>query len=440
MEEKKYGLVTAITMVVGIVIGSGIFFKADDILVKSDGNILVGALALAIGAFGIIFGGLTIAQIAQREDGVGGIIAYSEKAYGKKVGYYVGMTQIVLYYPCLIAIVAWVAGTYTSILFNFEINGLFHWGISLFYICFVFTVNLVAKKLGGIMQNITTFIKMVPLILIAVLGITYGSDNISSLQLGGSGVLSTVGVLVTVAFAYDGWILTTSICHEVKNAKRNIPLALMIGPIVVLVIYMLYYLGISLALGADQIMALGDGHVAALANKLLGAGSYKYIVVCIIISVLGAMNGLTLGMIRLPYSLGVRKEVIKSDWLAKVNKKTGMPVNAGILSFLIVLFWFVFHFLTTKISYISTFDISALPIIINYIIYITLYIYVYRFQRDKGIGGFIKKYVIPTFAILGALVVVYGGFTDKNIVLYSFVTILSLIIVFFFKNKDLSDN
>jgi APA family basic amino acid/polyamine antiporter len=82
--EKKYGLFTAIAMVVGVVIGSGVFFKADDVLKMTNGNLILALLAWGIGAFSMIFGALVFAEFAQRIEKSNGIVDYSEMAYGEQ--------------------------------------------------------------------------------------------------------------------------------------------------------------------------------------------------------------------------------------------------------------------------------------------------------------------------------------------------------------------
>lgn len=105
-QQRKFGLLTTVAMIAGIVIGSGIFFKTDDILRSVEGNVLLSSLGWILGAIGIIFGGLTIAQYAKKEDMIGGIITYSELAWGKTLGYLAGWFQVMFYYPALVAIIA----------------------------------------------------------------------------------------------------------------------------------------------------------------------------------------------------------------------------------------------------------------------------------------------------------------------------------------------
>ena len=82
MDKKRYGLFTAVTMIIGVVIGSGIFFKADNVLSYTKGNVLLGIIIFIVAAIAIVFGCLTISQLATRTDKPGGLIAYTEEFVG----------------------------------------------------------------------------------------------------------------------------------------------------------------------------------------------------------------------------------------------------------------------------------------------------------------------------------------------------------------------
>ena len=84
-EKEEYGLFTAIAMIVGIVIGSGIFFKSDNILVYTNGSIIKGVAVFVIAAIGIIFGSLTIAVLATKTTKPGGVITYADEYAGRKI-------------------------------------------------------------------------------------------------------------------------------------------------------------------------------------------------------------------------------------------------------------------------------------------------------------------------------------------------------------------
>jgi len=88
--KRKFGFLTTIAMIVGIVIGSGIFYRTDDILNAVGGDVLLGVVAFVIGGLGIVFGGLSIAALAKRDEHVGGVITYCEMVWGKQIGYLAG--------------------------------------------------------------------------------------------------------------------------------------------------------------------------------------------------------------------------------------------------------------------------------------------------------------------------------------------------------------
>ena len=115
-----------------------------------------------------------------------------------------------------------------------------------------------------------------------------------------------LSALIPIVFALDGWIVSTAISNEVKNAKRNVPIALIFAPLLILTIYLLYVVGISTYLGPDTIIANGDAHVELMASQSFGSWGAKELIVFVIISVDGTANGLIIGLIQLHYSLAIR--------------------------------------------------------------------------------------------------------------------------------------
>ena len=113
--SKKYGLFTAICMVVGIVIGSGVFFKAQTILQKTDGDLPLGILAWIIGGVIMLVCILAFAMMAQKYIKVNGIVDYAEATVGGKYGYYVGWFMSTIYYPTLTSVLSWLSARYTLV-------------------------------------------------------------------------------------------------------------------------------------------------------------------------------------------------------------------------------------------------------------------------------------------------------------------------------------
>ena len=104
--EKKYGFWTATAMVVGIVIGSGVFFKADDVLKASGGSLTTALTAWLIGGAIMIVTAYVFSNIATRIERVNGVVDYFEQAYGRNAGYMVAWFMTFIYYPTLVAVLA----------------------------------------------------------------------------------------------------------------------------------------------------------------------------------------------------------------------------------------------------------------------------------------------------------------------------------------------
>lgn len=440
MEKRKYGLFTGIAMITGIVIGSGIFFKSDNILLWTNGNIKAGILIFVVAAIAIIFGSLAISQLASLTDKPGGIITYAEEFCSMPISCAFGWFQSFLYLPSITAVVAWVAGIYTCILFNIEGTLEIQVLIGTIFIIILFAFNILSAKLGGYIQNGTTLIKLIPLFVIAFAGLAFGnpvqSITYSTASVGTVGLLSAIP---PIAFSFDGWSISTSICHEIKNSKKNLPRALIISPILILVIYILYFVGISSLVGPDKIMSMGDAHVDYAANLIWGKMGAKLILVFVIISVLGTVNGIALASIRLPYAMGIRNMIPASKLFSKVNRKLGdMPLNSALLALAFSIILMVAHYITQKFSLLYNSDISEISIVTNYIGYIVLYIAVIRLARKGKVKGFFHGYAFPVLAILGAIIILFGGIQNPMFIYYFLFCscFVAISIIYAIKNKD----
>lgn len=429
-EKRSFGLMTAIAMIIGIVIGSGIFFKADDILTMTNGNVLVGCLVLMIGAAGIIFGGLTIAEWAKVTDDAGGLISYGEKAYDRRFAFLLGWFQMIVYFPALSAIICWVAANYTQTLFSNVAWIQEHvWLLTIGYILLLYCLNTFATRLAGMFQTTAMFIKLIPLLLIAILGVLFGDvssltdASIKTVTLGG-----TSTALVAAAFSYDGWSIAPSICHEIKNAKRNLPLALTIAPIIIMLVYLLFFIGISILIGPDSILKMQDNAFYAASEILFGNFGARLMLICVIISVLGTANGIILGSCRIPHALALRDDLPYSSHIANIHPRYAVSLFSALISLLVTLFWFVAHFLTVEWGVLAPYhiDVSSIPIVIMYIFYGLLYIGVIRYIKLQKVHRPILLYGIAPLAIVGALLVIVGGFTSSNALVYVFVSMVAL--------------
>lgn len=438
MKKNEYGLFTAITMIVGIVIGSGIFFKSDNILVATGGSISLGVLVFCLAAIAIIFGSLTISELASRISQPGGIIAYAEESYNKSVACAFGWFQTFLYFPTLIAVVAWVAGIYFCMLFGLDSTLNVQILIGLAIIIVLFITNTISAKLGGYFQNVSTIIKLIPLIFIAIVGLIFGDvSNISFSDITTMKSIGWITAIAPIAFSFDGWVVSTSIGHEIKDSKRNLPKALIIAPIFILLVYIAYFVGISTYLGPDVVMNLGDGHVDLIANKLLGQFGAKIVLIFVIISIIGTVNGLILGLIRLPYSLAIREMFPGSKKISKLDEKINMPLNSALVAFALCIFWTVAHYFTTKLGLLYNSDISEISITISYVMYILLYIKVFKLGREGEVKGLWRGTINPILAIIGSLIILIGSLGNELFWIYASVCgVIILSSIIFWKKRS----
>lgn len=431
--KEKYGLFTSIAMIVGIVIGSGIFFKSDNVLVGTNGSVLLGIAAFVIAALSIVFGGLSISELAARTSKPGGAITYMEVFSGKKLACSFGWFQNYVYYPGLIVVVSWVVGIYACTLFNLGDHLEIQIGIGFIFYSICFFYNVLSAKFGGYFQNATMVLKLIPLAVITVFGLVFGDPAANLAHSAGSmGSATLFAAIGPVIFAYDGWIISTSIAHEVKNSKRNLPLSLVVAPLFVTLVYVLYFVGITSFLGADQIMTLGDSHVYLAATQLLGSFGAKALLIFVIISVMGTVNGLVLGYIRIPYSLALRNMIPGSLTLAKENTKLGMPVNSAWFGYILCIFWTLVHYLTTARQLLPNSDISEISIAVGYAFYTIMYFQVFRLWQRGEIKGWFKGILCPLAATIGSLFILFSCMQSPLFIYYAAFCLLVAIVAYIY--------
>ena len=442
--QKRYGLLTAICMVVGIVIGSGVFFKAQTILQKTGGNMPLGILAWIIG--GVIM--LAFSVMAQKFEKVNGIVDYAEACVGNKYAYYVGWFLTIIYYPCLTSVLSWLSARYTlvfitSIAPDFPLLGLGAaagaetvlgpecMSLAMFYMCCAYAVNALSPKLAGKLQVSTTIIKLIPLFLMAIVGIVVGiangtlANNFNTLA--DVGTTSTSPLFASVcatAFAYEGWIIATSINAELKDAKKNLPRALVIGAIIIIATYIFYYVGV--AGGATNQELIDSGATVAFIN-VFGNVLGNILNLFIAISCIGTMNGLMLGCVRGLYSIAVRGRGPAPHVFSQIDKETNMPHNSAIVGLLLCGFWGLYFFLANLAGTWSgpfVFDSSELPIITIYMLYLPIFVMWIKKATDETA---MRRYVLPLLAICGSLFMIYACIMGHGIACFWYLIVFAVV-------------
>jgi APA family basic amino acid/polyamine antiporter len=382
--KKKYGLFTAIAMVVGIVIGSGVFFKAEAVLKATGGNMPLGIAAWVIVGLIMIICSYSFATMATKYERINGVVDYAEMGVGEKYGYYVGWFMATIYNPTLTSVLAWVSARYTCVLLDWDITGGACMTISCFYLVGIFAINALSPIIAGKFQVATTTIKLIPLLLMAVVGTIVGLANGMTVQNFGHVVDSSISVggglfssIVAVAFAYEGWIIATSINAELNDSKKNLPKALILGSLIVVAVYIAYYIGLAGAVTTDRLMESGQAGAKLAFQNIFGSVGGTMIFVFIIISCLGTLNGLMMGCTRGMYALAARNTGPLPETFIQVDKVTNMPSNSSILGLLFCGIWLLYFYganLTEPWFGVFCFDTSELPIVTLYAAYIPIFL------------------------------------------------------------------
>jgi APA family basic amino acid/polyamine antiporter len=174
---RKYGLPTAICMVVGTVIGSGVFFKAQNVLNATGGNMPLGIAAWVITGIIMIICSAQFAVMATRYEKVNGVVDYAEATCGSGYAYYLAWFLVNVYYPGMTSVLAWVSARYFGVLFGWNMVGPEVMALSGFFLIASYTMNSLSPKLAGKFQVSATAIKLIPISLMAIVGTIVGLAN-----------------------------------------------------------------------------------------------------------------------------------------------------------------------------------------------------------------------------------------------------------------------
>lgn len=423
--KERYGLFTAISMVVGIVIGSGVFFKAGKVLTNTGGSMSGALLTVAIVGLVMLICSYVFATLATRYKKINGIVDYAEASLGPRYGYYVAWFLTVIYYPTLTITLAWVSAQYTCLLFGFDVGGGAHVAIGALFLMCGFVLNTMSPRLAGKFQVSTTVIKLIPLCLMAVVGTIAGLVNgmtpaalsdasASASMVTGGG--SMMGAIVAFSFSYEGWIIATSINAELKDPKKNLPRALLIGAGICIIVYLGYFVGITGSMTVDQMLNAGDMLPQIAFTNIFGDFVGSIIFVFIVISCLGTMNGLMMGCVRGAYTMAARGEGIRPQFFAHLDPETNMPHNSAILGLLLCAFWYAYWQICfwgggvlgeINIPFFFNWEPDELPIITLYASYIPIFITMMRREKDLNT---LQRYIAPGLGVIACCFMAFCAF------------------------------
>lgn len=349
----KLGLYTAILVVISSMIGSGIFKKAAPMAVDlQSGGILL--LCWVIAGIVTLIGAATNAEVAGIIAAPGGQYVYFKEMYGKAFAFIYGWSCFSVIQTASIASIAYVFSESVNAMIplprlseaaeSVSIFGIFYplqsFGVkmlTIITIIFLTMANYLGVLFGGFINNFFTTLKVLGILVIIILGLTLSggsADNLSPIgesstaNYGSSlGLFGAMFAAMLGAFwAYDGWNNIGYLGGEVKNPKRNIPLALFIGVGIVMAIYLLVNFVYLYVMPVNEMIDIANQENTIIAvevmRKFLGYGGAFFISVLIMISTFGTTNGTILASSRIYFAMSRDNLFFKSAGFCHPKFKT----------------------------------------------------------------------------------------------------------------------
>ena len=339
--EPPRGLVRALgpwiatAVVVGNVIGSGIFLKPGNIAGES-GQFGVIIAVWLFGGLLCILGGLCFAELATMYPQAGGLYVYLREAFGRPVAFLFGWTEVFFGKPASIgALSAAFVGSF-SLALGGILSPTIQVVLAIGLIVMVASVNIAGVLWGGRLQLVVTVVKaaflalvaIVPFILIPFMSDTIDVANYSTtVAARQSGLAAQVGVvLLAVMWAYNGWHGVTPLAEEVRDPHRNIPLALFLGIGILISLYIAANFAYHGVLSMSEMKAAGDHAAEEMLKKLFGQAGLAAMSAVIMCSTFGAINTNLLQAPRITFAMGRDKVFFHS--LGSVHATFRTPTMA----------------------------------------------------------------------------------------------------------------
>ena len=396
--EKNIGVSSAILVVVGGIIGSGVFFKPQAIYTASGGAPGIGMLSWIVAGLITLCGALTVSELAVFIPKTGGMVVYIREIYGEKLGFLAGWVQVLLYFPGMIAALAVIFSD------QFVLMSGLTWAklpMTLLVLLIFTIVNLMGNKQTAILGNVSTVFKIAVLVIIIVVGLFFGKNNQSMVSpfIGKdvNVVTATGKILLAIFFAFDGWINVCALAGEMKNPAKDLSKAMLGGLSIVLAIYILINIAFLKVLPAT-VLANSVSPGLSVSNELFGELGGKIIGIGIMISVFGCGNSFAFTGSRVMYALAEEKIIPKSDKLLNLNKN-----NVPKYSIIAITFVAAIYALSGQFNLLTDFAIFSIWIFI-------VLTFVAVFKNRKNVNVSELKFKIPMYPIVPIIAIVGGLF------------------------------
>lgn len=392
--KKSLGLFETISVVIGVVIGSGIFFKPS-VVFKNAGTPGLGILAWVVGGIITMAAGLTVAEIAAAIPKTGGLFVYLKELYGEKWAFLLGWVQTLIYIPGSIAALGIVFATQATALI--KLNPLQQKFLAMGVIAFLAILNILSTKFGGKLQMLFTIGKLLPIIMLIIFGLLKGkAHDFTPIITDSSSTAGFGAAVLGTLWAYDGWISVGNVAGDVENPGKNLPRAIITGILFVMATYLLINIALINVLPVRMVIA-SEKIASDTAYFLFGDKGAKIISIGILVSIFGALNGYILTGTRVPYAMAKEKLIPYHELLGKENEKFNTPTNAIIFCFII------------SLVYVVTGSFNLLTDLVVFVLWIFFTMAVAGvFVMRKKFPYIYRPYKVPLYPIV-PLIAIFGG-------------------------------
>ena len=325
--RRILGMWDLVLMIIGTVIGSGIFLVPGPVLRAVGNSVPLGLSVWLAGGILSLLGALTYGELSSMKPRAGGLYVYIRDCFGPFLAFLFGWTLFFVISSGSIATLAVAFGNYFG-----EFVQLSTFGtkiVALLVILVITAVNVRGTRQSADLLNVTTAVKVAAILVVSAALLwqgrnpIFGGENITGHQ---SMDMSGLGLaMISVLWAYEGWQYVTYSAGETVNPQRTFPLAFMIGSAALIGIYLLANLGYLAALGASGVA--GSTRVAATAlGAVVSQDAGKFVAIAILISMFSAANSIMLNAPRVYYAMANDGLFFRS--LSQVHPRFGTPALA----------------------------------------------------------------------------------------------------------------
>lgn len=396
--QKNISSIGALAIVVGMIIGSGIFLKPG-IVLDAAGSPVMSILAWVAGGIITLASALSVAEISAAIPKNGGLYVYLEELYGEKWGFLLGWVQSIISYPASVAAQAIAFASSAAFFLPLTISQQKILAIGV--LAFLLIMNILSTKYGSYIQIAATIGKLIPIVTIIGVGVFAGiaPGNAGLTMAGASGLSGFGAAILGTLWAYDGWISVTNMTGEIKNPEKKLPVIIGGGVVFVIVVYAIFNMAIFFTLPHDVIVNSQNPGIDT-AKALFGPVGGAFISAGIMVSVFGSLNGYLMTAARVPQAMGERKALPFSDFLEKLHPKFKTPANSLIFESILA------------VVYILSGSFNTLTDMLIFVLWIFFVmgvagVFILRKKQGKGRGYTVPLYpIVPLIGILGGLYII----------------------------------